>query len=334
MARRTYSSRYSRSSRRRSSGGGPRRRYTGAKRRSRYTTRRRTGRAGVLSEVKYVNNIRGRKHMSDDGSFGGDADKEVGATLITWRDTGAGETGRSADLGLVKKGANTDAGISYNAGRYGVTSKSYLLTHCRQGFEEMRRVGLSINPRSFIFRATLTAARLSQLQTAGGYNDGELEANTGQLVTGTGGGLQYLTRYCRTSIRLVFFRDMEPPLELKPPSTVVASLEPRTWADLFAASGAQGSTTDFLRTDNIGRFQVVHDTTLDLDSDDPQKSIQIRIPIAKVLRYGGPEGNQIRSGHYFVVACAEALSLKGDEPNGRLFPPVIAYQHRMAFTDS
>lgn len=273
--------------------------------------------------------------MSDDGTFAGDADKNIGPTLITWRETGSGETGRALDFGLLKKGANTDAGISYNAGRYGITSKSYLLTHCRQGFEEMRRVGLAINPRSFIFRATLTAARLSQPKTATGFNDGEVDTNSGQLVTGTGAGaVQYLTHYCRTSIRLVFFRDMEPPLEVKAVGTAPASVEPRIWSDLFSASGNLGSTTDFLRTDNIGRFQVVHDTTLDLDADDPQKSIQIRIPIAKVLRYGGPEPNQVRSGHYFVVACAEALSSKHDEPNGRLYPPVIAYQHRMAFTDS
>lgn len=283
-----------------------------------------------------MNNIKARKHMSDDGSFAGDADKDIGATLMTWLPAAAGaETGGRFDMGLLKTAANNDSGIKYNAGRYGVTSKSYLLTHCKQGFEEMRRVGLAINPRSFIYRATLTAGRIMQLQTAGGFNDAEVDLTSGQVVTGTGAGaVQYNSHFCRTSIRLVFFRDMEPPLEVKAPATVPASVEPRTWTDLFSSAAGTGSTTDFLRTDNIGRYQVVHDTTLDLDADDPQKSIQIRLPIAKVLRYGGPEANQVRSGHYFVVACAETLTLHGDIPHGRLMPPVIAYQHRMAFTDS
>ena len=65
--------------------------------------------------------------------------------------------------------------------------------------------------------------------------------------------------------------------------------------------------TDFLRTDNIGRFSVVYDSTVVLDNDDPQKDLQIRVPMPKVLRYGGSGANQTRSGHYFIMACANVL---------------------------
>jgi hypothetical protein len=345
MARRNYSSRYSRSQRRRPASGRARRSY-GGKRRARYTTKRRAGRAGVLAEVKFVNNIAGRAHPCTAWDAA-----DIGPTGVAWR-TQANETGAQNHLGPVKD-FDVAAGNILSGTRYALTSKSYLLTHCIQGFEAHKRIGLAINPRSFLFRATVTAGRISQeTGTKFGYGDGEVTGVTaitaapqgGATVTttnllGMGQGMGPVdpatgqaprtTSFCRTSLRIVIFRDMEPPLSGS------ATDEPRIWSDLFSTSAAgAGSTSDFLRTDNIGRFAVVTDTTVDLDADDPQKSIQLRVPISKTLRYGGQAANHIRAGHYFMVCCAEMLSMNGANPDVIYLPPVIGYQHRMAFTDS
>ena len=347
MARRTYSSRYSRSSRRRSGSGRSRRPY-GSKRRPRYTTKRRAGRAGVLAEVKFVNNIAGRAHPCTNWDAA-----DIGPTGVAWR-SHASETGAQITLVQVKD-LDVGAGNVVSGTRHALTSKSYLLTHCIQGFEAHKRIGLAINPRSFLFRATVTAGRVSQAtETKFGYGDAEVTGVTMNTNNGAGGANPIVTStsllgqgqamgptdpatgiaprttaFCRTSLRIVIFRDMEPPL------TNSATDEPRIWSDLFSTSAANaGSTSDFLRTDNIGRFAVVTDTTVDLDSDDPQKSIQLRVPIAKTLRYGGQAANHIRAGHYFMVCCAEMLSLNGSNPDVIYLPPVISYQHRMAFTDS
>lgn len=326
MARRSYSSRYSRSSRRRS-GGGRSRRY-GGKKRSRYTTKRRAGRAGVLAEVKFVNNIANRSWPMGNGATPTWTSIDIGATSVAWRPL-AEEAGTY--IGMQNgKDLGATGGVALDNTRHALTSRSYLLTHCAQGFEASRRVGLAINPRSFLLRAVVTAGRTAQLTAnAAGHNDAEVSGKPGNLLgDGQQIGATHVSSFVRTALRIVVFRDMEPPLTAES-----ASEEPRKWTDLFSTS-TNGSTTDFLRTDNIGRFAVVTDTTVDLDSDDPQKSIQLRIPIAKTLRYGGAAANQIRAGHYFMVCCAEMLNYNGSNPDATFMPPTIAYQHRMAFTDS
>lgn len=331
MARRSYSSRYSRSSRRRSSGG-PRRRYSGTKRRSRYTTRRRAGRAGVLAEVKYVNNIPGRANNPAEAVW--TADTGVGPTLLPFFGYDNPNGGDEIAMGTLTaaNGWNAEAILGQRAS---MSSKSMLLTHCQQGFTANRRVGLSINPRSFILRAVVTAGALCITKDIIAVNDPETQ-DEGLLGTAAGGNSDLRYSYLRTTFRVVIFREMEPVYRgAGSDNEKTSTNEARTWQDLFCTSSAAGSSvTDFLRTDNIGRFQIVHDSTVDLDADTPQRNLQIRVPIAKTLRYGGPTGAQIRAGHYFIIACADTAFHRIQSHAEKYIPPVCYYQHRMAFTDS
>lgn len=316
MARLRRSSRYSRSSRRGSRV--VRRRAAYGRRPRRAVTRRRRGTAGVLAEVKYVNNIRNRERNAAGAVWQGD--DVVGPMAIMFEGAGAG-AGAMQNIDPNQGDGPNPRHIRY----FTYSSYGYLLTHCEQGFSVSRRVGLAINPRSFIIRLNCTAAsRMNGVVVA--THGADLES-----VTSGGQGPQR-ARFLRTSLRFVVYRDMEPVY------ANLATQENRQWSDLFSSGADRASVTDFLRTDNIGRFSVVYDSTVVLDNDDPQKDLQIRVPMPKVLRYGGAGANQTRSGHYFIMACANVLSPADLDVNhpfapAEFLPPAIAMQHRMAYTD-
>lgn len=316
MARFRRASRYSRSSRRGSRV--VRRRAAYGRRPRRAVTRRRRGTAGVLAEVKYVNNIPNRDRNAAGAVWQGD--ETVGPMAILFGGAGGGN-GAAQDIGPNQG----DVANPRHVRAFTYSSYGYLLTHCEQGFTVSRRVGLAINPRSFIIRLNCTAAsRMNGVVVGGNGADLESQINGGQ------GPLR--ARFLRTSLRFVVYRDMEPVY------AGLATQENRQWSDLFSSASNNASVTDFLRTDNIGRFSVVYDSTVVLDNDDPQKDLQIRVPMPKVLRYGGAGANQTRSGHYFIMACANVLTPVDLDVNHPLtpaefLPPAIAMQHRMAYTD-
>lgn len=313
MARFRRASRYSRSSRRGSRV--VRRRAAYGRRPRRTVTRRRRGTAGVLAEVKYVNNIANRGRNPADDIWANDS--TVGPMVLHF-DAGSAPV-------QISPAIVPGSFVRY----FSYSSYGMLLTHCQQGFSVSRRVGLAINPRSFIIRLNCTAASRKNA-IVGGVNPNTYGLDPENLTSGGMGTDR--ARFLRTSLRFVVYRDMEPVY------TGLSTQEVRQWGDLFSSQTATGSVTDFLRTDNIGRFNVVYDSTVILDNDDPQKDLQIRVPMPKVLRYGGAVGNQTRSGHYFIMACANILSPMvpdADHPmnSAEFIPPAVAMQHRMAYTD-
>lgn len=214
-----------------------------------------------------------------------------------------------------------------------------LLTHCSQGFEPQRRIGLALNPRSLVVRVNCTASmRMQTNAPAGGVaGDGEqglADASTsGQRLNDTQSGV-----FVRTAIRFIVFRNMEPG-SYPGAGAANAVNETVTWRDIFqVGANAPPSVSDFLNPAQVGRYHVVNDFTVNLSADTPQKNLSIRVPVSKVLRYGGSQANNVRAGHYFIMACAESNIGFVEEDlvaNGPLaVPPVILYQHRMAYTDS
>lgn len=293
-----------------------RRRY-GARRRA--PARRRRG-AGILAELKYVSNIPGRLVSAP---WVNDAATITGNTTIQWLKIAAEPLNGSE---IMASTAFKDAG-TVQLSRFANTSNGQLLTHCGQGFEAHRRIGLQINPRSFLIRMTLTAACL-MTPSANALLDSEVYRSnaSGQPYNGTQSGA-----FIRTTIRIVVYRDNEPVQG----GGGGAVNESRTWKDLFNSQGVP-SVNDFLNINNTGKYSVVVDQNVSLDNDSPQRDIQIRVPIANALRYGGPFPNDVRAGHYYVMCCCE--SVIGPEStavnNENYLPSAIYYQHRMSYTDS
>lgn len=324
MARIRRSSRSSR----RSSGSrfSTRRRSNRPTRSRRYTVRRRRGRVGIRAEVKYVGSIRGRLRAVD--TFANDTD--FGPLFLAFLPTaGAVEPhdyGIWADDAAVKDIGAASLKVAQ------MSSYGMLLTHCRQGFEPQRRIGLAINPRSLIVRINCTAGmRMSTTAAAANFGEDaeagipQADLDARQRLNATQSGI-----YVRTAIRFIVFRAMEP-------GTYVAVNEIISWRDIFqVGANAPPSVSDFLNPAQVGRFHIVNDFTVNLDHNTPQKNLSIRVPVAKVLRYGGAEGNNIRAGHYFLMACAESnMGYIQTAAGSPLFvPPVVLYQHRMAYTDS
>lgn len=243
------------------------------------------------------------------------------------------------------------------------TGRCFLLTGVVQGFRGWQRIGLTVQPRSLIIRGVINAP-MSRLQTDAG---GNIPADNAH-------------NFLRATYRIVVFRNMEPG-NIAPPDP--GNDLQVGWHDLFASKtplGAQTlsgqqikdgvawmetsgsgespfhSVTDFMKTTNGGRFQVVSDTVHTVDSDDPQKNFSLSIPIrGKNLRFGGPQKSNVRAGHYYITACcttAGGIGGLGDMVAGTAFtvPPLgdymamnpaptrelnpsISFQARLAYTD-
>lgn len=222
-------------------------------------------------------------------------------------------------------------------------SYSHLLTPVVQGFEGQRRIGLSVSPRQLIVRLTLQAST-QYVSTAGDAMEGGFDVQfPADVARMAGGGIAALADqqtkrqiYLRTATRVVIFRDMEPGL-------VTGSSGPEftQWSDIFTSgSSVPGvpSTTDFLEIGQVGRYQIVYDNTVNLDADDPQRSLSVSVPLkSKTLRYGSNLPNQVRAGHYFMIMCRESHF-----PPSDVVPSIPDlthmtknfYQARMSFTDA
>lgn len=242
------------------------------------------------------------------------------------------------------------------------TKRCWLLTGVTQGFRGWQRIGLTVQPRSLIVRGVINAPG-SRYQQDSSMN-----------IPGTGDSAH---NFVRATYRIVIFRNMEPG-GIAPGSASPGDLS-IGWQSLFAAktglpapiiSGADlvararsymatsgdefHSVTDFMKTTNGGRFQVVSDTVHTVDGDDPQKNFSLSIPIrGKNLRFGGPEKGNIRAGHYYITACCTTAGAVGgtnevitgptkvtaadgnfwEIPVALGFNPSISFQARLAYTD-
>lgn len=208
------------------------------------------------------------------------------------------------------------------------SSTARLLTHCAQGVEAFRRIGLAISPRSLLVRLSITAAMKYGDPNFPNYSDPEVlvsAPNAGDLLPGAIVNGANVGVYVRTSVRIIVFRLMEP-------GSLVG--ETLGWRQLFqTGTNNTPSVQDFLRTDTIGQYAVVNDFTTTLDADSPHKNLSIRIPVSKVLRYGGAEMQNVRSGHYYMMACCE-VPVGYVAGASSFIPSVIRYNHRMAYTDA
>lgn len=241
--------------------------------------------------------------------------------------------------------------------------RCFLLTGVVQGFRGWQRIGLTVQPRSLIIRGVINAP-MSRLQTDSGGNMPVDNAHN----------------FVRATYRIVVFRNMEPgnvappghgndlqigwddlfssKTPLTPPTLSGRQIEGSVaWMETAGANGTPfHSVTDFMKTTNGGRFQVVSDTVHTVDGDDPQKNFSLSIPIrGKNLRFGGPQRSNVRAGHYYITACcttAGGMGGLGDFAPGTVFtvPPLddfvamtaaptrelnpsISFQARLAYTD-
>lgn len=241
--------------------------------------------------------------------------------------------------------------------------RCWLLTGVIQGFRGWQRIGLTVQPRSLIIRGVINAP-MSRLQQD---SSGNMPSDTAHF-------------FMRATYRIVVFRNMEPGGMTVPggalsdlnigwpqifaekavlPPPILSGQELRTvGASYMETVGADfHSVTDFMKTTNGGKFQVVSDTVHTVDGDDPQKNFSLSIPIrGKNLRFGGPERANVRAGHYYITACcttAGGLGGQGDFVSGAPFTvpnsdagavapgpaaarelnPSISFQARLAYTD-
>jgi hypothetical protein len=135
--------------------------------------------------------------------------------------------------------------------------------------------------------------------------------------------------YMRTSIRVCIVRDLQ----------VNNTQNFIQYNDVFSYGSVASGGADILaprNLSNMGRFQVLYDKIINLDSDDPQKSWVYTIPFSnKSLRFNGPSEEALQTkGLYFISAAACAIDENSPTEPIINYVPQVQFSSRLAFKDS
>ena len=141
----------------------------------------------------------------------------------------------------------------------GASWQGNLLRGLPQGTTATSRVGNVINVKYIKGNITVTANTKRNKTTT--LNNGQYgEAVVAPVSTGE----DSLVQYVRTTYRVVVVRD------LQVNSTSTSGV---TWDTVFSSVNGTSGVHSELNVDNMGRFRIMMDRIVNLDADDPQKTI-------------------------------------------------------------
>lgn len=189
-----------------------------------------------------------------------------------------------------------------------------------QGTNATSRVGNVIRVKYLKGNITFTAATVKNA-TASSEN-----AQFGESVIDDSAG--DLVQYLRTTVRCVVIRDMQ-----------VNSQSPQIeWGTVFSNLNGTSGVYSELNVANMGRFKILSDKLIDLDADDPQKTLKFIFRNLGNVRYSGPEATagspaSTDTGVY-VIWASSSSGIKGATAGSTMFGPQCLVNSRLCFTDS
>lgn len=205
-----------------------------------------------------------------------------------------------------------------------------ILSAIPQGAAVNQRVGNRIMLRHIRFSCILSAAQL----LGGNYDAGGLTGVTGNqgAVTESSGnsGVAAITpqKFIRTTFRIVFVRDRMVSLNAAVPASPIGpSID-----DIFEVGGGLYTTAN-LNITSLGRYQLLYDRKFTCDSDDPQRSLTVNIPLNTPCHFGGAGAQDAREGAIYWLAFATSSGIDAGTLAFRIHPPSIANTARLAYTD-
>lgn len=208
-----------------------------------------------------------------------------------------------------------------------------ILSDVPQGPAATQRVGNRIMLRNLRFSCILSAAQLlggiydAPPITGSTTNQGAITESSGILAhTGHSGVIPQ--KFIRTTFRLVFVRDRMVSLT----GAVPASPLPPSIDDIFEVGGGLYTTAN-LNITSLGRYQLLYDRKFTCDSDDPQRSLTVSIPLNAPCHFGGAGAQDVREGAVYWLAFATSAGIDSATLGFRMLPPSIAKTVRIAYTD-
>lgn len=136
--------------------------------------------------------------------------------------------------------------------------------------------------------------------------------------------------YMKTAYRIVLVKDKQ----------VNNNTNNITWDDVFGDQGTDGyetgniafASTSKLKVSNMGRFEIVRDIRVQLDGDDPMKTINFVQYINKNIRFNSNEANALSDVGYYLVVAQDVLGTAST--SARVLPGNFRVNSRNCFTDA
>lgn len=197
-----------------------------------------------------------------------------------------------------------------------------LLKGIGQGSTVTTRIGNKITAKCLKIRVTMVAANITNSSTAAA------NAQHGESSIDTAAGV--LNQYLRTTYRVLVVKD-----------TQVNSTDSEITYDMVMETNATGVGTGTpggihaeQKIANMGRFKVLADKTVNLDADDPMKTIKMNLYKLGSVRYNGPTGTALTDKGIYVIWAAFTMG-KTDTSFSTPDPTLsqIVVSSRLCFTD-
>lgn len=191
------------------------------------------------------------------------------------------------------------------------------------------RVGNQITIKKIDGYVTMTAAQALAPNTPDVGSDQWGE----QVVLPNDGTVQETTyQYLRTAIRVVIVRDNQ----VNTGSSYVG------WNEVFQESTVADSQSSTFglhshpNLSNMGRFTILSDRVINLDANDPQKTIKFALYGSRAggkVRFTSANSNAQKNKNIWIVWAAQSLGTLGTALDRDIVHPRVVLNGRMAFTD-
>ena len=243
-----------------------------------------------------------------------------------------GDGGLMKDVGLTSLGAIGWSGTSTTwretnlAGNTSVGGPSPgaqdLLKGIGQGTTATTRVGNKITAKCLKIKVTMVAGYITNSSTSlsnGQYGESSIDTTAGVL-----------NQYMRTTYRVLVVKD-----------TQVNSTDAEITYDMVmetdgsgVGTGTPGGIHAEQKIANMGRFKVLADKVVNLDADDPMKTMKMNLYKLGNVRYNGPTGTALTDKGIYVIWAAFIMG-KTDTSFSTPDPTLsqVVVSSRLCFTD-
>lgn len=240
-----------------------------------------------------------------------------------------------SSIGLISTGlASSLDSTVYTTPAVGSRVVPLLLSNIPGGSQVDQRVGNVVRAQHWRVRMVLGAAQLigssiNALQIQGtNDNFGQVTESAGNVVSGDE-PFSTPQKYIRTTFRVVLLRDTQVSLSAVVPS---APISPSV-DDIFSAPGGVSFVLANLNVQTLGRYSILYDRNFTCDSDDPQRSLVVNIPMSAPIRFGGASGTDIRAGHLYMCIFAQSAGLNSSLIGSKFHGPNIVWSSRIKYSD-
>lgn len=201
-----------------------------------------------------------------------------------------------------------------------------LLKGLPQGTTAEARIGNKINVKYIKGNISLSA-NTKVLSSTSATEQANKPGGGGEAVTAVYNAASTF-RYLRTTYRVAIVRDLQ----------VNSTWTNVQWGDVFSLVDGTAGVHSELSVNNMGRFRILMDKIIELDSDDPQKTIPFMVRNVGPVRYNGPDVPNLSmaltdNGIYIVWACrTQGVQASGN--GNEIWSEPVVINSRICFTDN